>query len=153
MPVTPSQQDDGPDGTVWTVMAAQVARSVGPGTRPADGSEPGPELFGPGCPSRRLLDTVTSRWGVLVLLALSRRTMRWGELHRFVAGVSEKMLAQTLRAFEADGLVHRESAGTVPPRVDYTLTPRGRRAAELVLPLVRWAGEETVARTVAAARS
>ena len=74
------------------------------------------------CPSRTVLDHVTSKWGVLLLVALSERTMRWGELRRIVEGISEKMLAQTLRTLEADGIVHREVTGSVPPRVDYSLT-------------------------------
>ena len=85
------------------------------------------------CPSRTVLDHVTSKWGVLLLVALSERTMRWGELRRIVEGISEKMLAQTLRTLEADGIVHREVTGSVPPRVDYSLTDArvgaGRAAA------------------------
>jgi DNA-binding HxlR family transcriptional regulator len=61
------------------------------------------------CPSRVVLDHVTSKWGVLVLVALSDRTMRWGELRRVVEGISEKMLASTLRTLEQDGLVLREA--------------------------------------------
>ena len=139
MPVTPETTAP----TVWTLMADDV---LGPAPR-SGGADPDDraELFGAGCPSRRLLDTVTSRWGVLVLLALDQRTMRYGELHRYIAGISEKMLAQTLRAFEAEGLLRRESAGTVPPRVDYSLTDRGRQAAAVVTPLVRWVGQDTVA--------
>ena len=57
------------------------------------------------CPSRVVLDHVTSKWGVLVLVALSAETLRWGELHRVVEGISEKMLAQTLRVLVADGFV------------------------------------------------
>lgn len=90
------------------------------------------------CPSRVVLDHVTSKWGVLVLVALSERTLRWGELRRVVEGVSEKMLAQTLRTLEADGLVERTVTGTVPPRVDYALSPLGHELAERLLPLVSW---------------
>ncbi|HEY3437447.1 MAG TPA: helix-turn-helix domain-containing protein [Actinotalea sp.] len=90
------------------------------------------------CPSRVVLDHVTSKWGVLVLVALSRSTLRWGELRRAVEGISEKMLAQTLRTLEADGIVHREAAPTIPPRVDYSLTERGRELNERLLPLMEW---------------
>lgn len=90
------------------------------------------------CPSRIVLDHVTSRWGVLVLVALWERPRRWGELRRDVEGVSEKMLAQTLRTLERDGIVHREAASTIPPRVDYSLTARGREVAERLVPLVGW---------------
>jgi DNA-binding HxlR family transcriptional regulator len=75
---------------------------------------------------------------VLVLVALSRSTLRWGELRRAVEGISEKMLAQTLRTLEADGIVHREAAPTIPPRVDYSLTERGRELNERLLPLMEW---------------
>jgi DNA-binding HxlR family transcriptional regulator len=104
--------------------------------------------FASNCPSRVVLDHVTSKWGVLVLVALSQKSMRWGELHRYVEGISEKMLAQTLRALEADGFVLRESMGTVPPRVDYSLTPLGEELAGLLIPLVRWVGDN-VHRTAA----
>src|SRR6266700_290445 len=83
-------------------------------------------VFEPNCPSRVLLDHVTSRWGVLVLVALWDGTMRWSEIRRWVKGVTEKMLAQTLRTLEADGLVLRDVHPVVPPRVDYSLTERGR---------------------------
>jgi DNA-binding HxlR family transcriptional regulator len=91
-----------------------------------------------GCPSRVVLDHVTSKWGVLVLVALSGETLRWGELRRRAQGISEKMLAQTLRTLEADGLVHRDAHPVIPPRVDYSLTSRGRELAALLLPLVEW---------------
>jgi DNA-binding HxlR family transcriptional regulator len=94
--------------------------------------------FEPDCPTRVLLDHITSRWGVLILVALSSGTMRWGELRRWARGISEKMLAQTLRTLEADGLVLREQRPVVPPHVDYSLTDRGRELAALLLPLMEW---------------
>ena len=90
------------------------------------------------CPSRIMLDHVTSRWGVLLLVALSEETLRWGELRRRVEGISEKMLAQTLRILEADGFVHREAQPTIPPHVEYSLTDRGREIAALLIPLMQW---------------
>jgi len=90
------------------------------------------------CPSRTVLDHVTSKWGVLVIIALSERELRWGELRRVVEGVSEKMLAQTLRTLEADGFVNRDAQPTIPPRVDYSLTERGRELAARLLPLMDW---------------
>ena len=92
------------------------------------------------CPDTRMLvEHVTSKWGVLVLLALDDRTMRWSELKREIAGVSEKMLIQTLQTLEADGLVLRTARPVVPPHVEYSLTGPGREAAELLAPLVSWA--------------
>ena len=90
------------------------------------------------CPSRTVLDHVTSKWGVLILLALEQESLRWGELRRSIQGISEKMLASTLRTLEADGLVHREAQPTIPPRVDYELTPRGHELAERLIPLMDW---------------
>jgi DNA-binding HxlR family transcriptional regulator len=91
------------------------------------------------CPTRTVLDHVTSKWGVLVLLALTAEpTLRWGELRRTIEGVSEKMLAQTLRILEADGLVHRDAQPVIPPRVDYSLTDRGRELTDHLLPLMDW---------------
>jgi DNA-binding HxlR family transcriptional regulator len=93
------------------------------------------------CNSRVVLDHVTSKWGVLVLVALSDSSLRWGELRRVVQGISEKMLAQTLRTLEADGFVHREALASIPPRVDYSLTARGTEVVERLLPLMSWIGE------------
>lgn len=90
------------------------------------------------CPSRVVLDHVTSKWGVLVLLALVPGTLRWGELRRTVEGISEKMLAATLRTLEADGIVEREAFPTIPPRVEYRLTPLGRELTDHLQPLMTW---------------
>lgn len=109
--------------------------------------------FASGCASRVVLDHVTSKWGVLVLVALDEEPRRWGELRRRIEGISEKMLAQTLRALEGDGFVLRESHGTVPPRVDYSLTPLGRELAEVLVPLVRWVGDNVHRTTVPLAAS
>jgi DNA-binding HxlR family transcriptional regulator len=96
------------------------------------------DLYAPMCPSRAVLEHVTSRWGVLVLILLLDGTHRFSELRRAATGVSEKMLAQTLRDLEADGFVHREAFAVVPPRVEYTLTPMGREVAEHVEALADW---------------
>lgn len=95
-------------------------------------------VFEPNCPSRILLDHVTSRWAVLILIALLDGPMRWSELRRCIGGVTEKMLAQNLRTLEADGLVARVVLPEVPLRVDYSLTETGRELADLVQPLVDW---------------
>jgi DNA-binding HxlR family transcriptional regulator len=90
------------------------------------------------CPSRAVLGHITSRWGVLVLVMLLERTHRFSELRRAVGGVSEKMLAQTLDALAADGLVLRVARQVVPPHVEYSLTPLGREAATRLEVLVDW---------------
>ncbi len=109
------------------------------------------DLYAPACPSRGVLDHVTSRWGVLVLVALLEGTHRFSELRRKVAGVSEKMLAQTLQALETDGFVLREAYPVIPPHVDYSLTPLGREVAVHVEALADWI-EESMPR-IAAARA
>lgn len=96
-------------------------------------------IFPANCPSRTVLDHVTSKWGVLVLLALSEAgTLRWSELRRRTEGVSEKMLAQTLRILETDGFVSRVAHPVVPPHVEYSLTDRGTEVAALLTPLMSW---------------
>ncbi|MER7765170.1 helix-turn-helix domain-containing protein [Streptomyces sp. NPDC097619] len=106
-------------------------------------SEQAADVRSPMCPSRGVLEHVTSRWGVLVLAALVERAYRFSELRREIGGVSEKMLAQTLRTLERDGFVHREAHPVIPPRVDYSLTPMGREAAEQVWALARWTERRT----------
>lgn len=98
-------------------------------------------LFEQGCGTRVILDHIMSKWGVLVLSSLSEGTRRWGVLRREVDGISEKMLASTLRTLTDDGLVHRESFPTVPPHVEYSLTPLGRDLMERMLPLVEWVAD------------
>jgi DNA-binding HxlR family transcriptional regulator len=96
------------------------------------------DLMAAACPSRTVLKHMTSRWGVLVLIALQGRTHRFSELRRMIGGVSERMLAQTLQWLEHDGLVLRVAHNVVPPHVDYSLTPLGDEAAERVRLLADW---------------
>ncbi|MCH0563221.1 MULTISPECIES: helix-turn-helix domain-containing protein [unclassified Streptomyces] len=95
------------------------------------------------CPSRQVLEHVTSRWGVLVLMRLLERSYRFGELRRAIGRVSEKMLTQTLQTLERDGLVHRDAKPVIPPRVDYSLTGLGREAADQVRALALWTDRRT----------
>ena len=96
------------------------------------------ELFSPDCPSRDVLKHVTSRWSVLLLVALMGGMHRFSDLRRKVGGVSEKMLAQTLRWLEADGFVCRRAYPTVPPHVEYSLTPLGLEVGRRVEALADW---------------
>lgn len=96
------------------------------------------DLFAEKCPSRDVLKHVTSRWGVLVLVALLGGTHRFSDLRRKTAGVSERMLAQTLKWLEGDGLVARKAYPVVPPHVEYSLTPLGREVALKVEALADW---------------
>ena len=95
-------------------------------------------LLAADCPSREVLKHVTSRWGVLVLIALEGKTRRFSELRRIIGGVSERMLAQTLQWLERDGLVDRVSYPVVPPHVEYSLSPLGVEAASRVRALADW---------------
>lgn len=97
------------------------------------------ESFLAQCPSRDLLGTLGSKWVTLVLAALEHGALRYNEISRRVAGISPKMLTQTLRTLERDGLVLRSITAAVPVQVDYELTPLGEDLLQLVLQLKRWA--------------
>lgn len=99
------------------------------------------ELLNVDCPSREVLKRVTSRWGVLVLIALSNETLRFSALRRKIGGVSEKMLAQTLQHLEEDGFIDRIAYPVVPPHVEYKLTPLGKEVQEQVEGLALWLEE------------
>ena len=90
------------------------------------------------CPSRQILQHLTSRWGALVLVSLHSGTKRFSELRRAIDGVSERMLTKTLQELEADGMLIRKSYNTVPPQVDYTLTVFGEQASNKMFELVDW---------------
>lgn len=88
------------------------------------------DVFHTDCPARDVVDHVTSRWGIWVLISLRSNGLRFYELRESIQGISEKMLAQTLRALVADGLVWREVEPTTPPQVTYGLTEFGRDVGE-----------------------
>lgn len=96
------------------------------------------ELLNARCPSRDMLKRVTSRWSLLILLALKQEVLRFSELRRRIGGVSERMLAQTLRNMEQDGYIQRNDYQEVPPRVEYSLTPFGREAEQKISALAAW---------------
>ena len=95
-------------------------------------------LFAEECPSRDVLKHLTSRWGVLVMVALRDGTHRFSDLRRKMGGVSEKMLAQTLQWLEQDGFINRVAYPVVPPHVEYSLTPLGEEVSEKVAALADW---------------
>lgn len=97
--------------------------------------------YAEGCPSRRLLDRIGDRWTVLVVGALGEGPLRFSAIRRTVEGVSQKMLTQTLRGLERDGLVTRTVYAEVPPRVEYELTAAGRTLQEPLKALERWSIE------------
>lgn len=110
------------------------------------------DVFAKACTSRATLEHVTGRWGVLTMAALRDGTLRFNALRRRVDGVSEKMLAQTLQALERDGFVDREAQATIPPRVDYSLTPMGRRTADRLMDLIELVESQMVEVEAAQAR-
>ncbi|WHT21346.1 helix-turn-helix domain-containing protein [Crossiella sp. CA-258035] len=91
------------------------------------------------CPTRNLLDRISDKWVTLLLCALEDGPRRYNELSRKLAGISQKMLTQTLRTLERDGLVTREVTPSVPVRVDYALTPLGVSLHATVQQLKLWA--------------
>jgi DNA-binding HxlR family transcriptional regulator len=103
-------------------------------TNPADLN-----VFKATCPSREVFDRLGERWTGLVLLALRTETLRFSELRRQIEGISQKMLTQTLRALERDGLVARTVFPTVPVTVQYELTELGRSLGEAVDVVRAWA--------------
>jgi DNA-binding HxlR family transcriptional regulator len=108
-------------------------------------------VIDPACPVRDVLDRIGDRWTVLVLNALSTGTRRFTELRRAIPDISQRMLAKTLRTLETDGLLTRTVFPTIPPRVDYTLTPLGDSLLEPLGHLIRWA--ETSRAAIHAARA
>ena len=88
------------------------------------------DVFARDCTSRAALEAVAGKWGSLTLMALAEQSYRFNALRRRAAGVSEKMLSQTLHTLERDGMVSRAVLSTIPPRVEYSLTPLGTAVAE-----------------------
>lgn len=103
------------------------------------------------CPTRQLLDRISDKWVSLLLTALADGPQRYSDLARRVAGVSQKMLTQTLRGLERDGLLTRTVTPAVPVRVDYELTPLGRSLLPVMHAIKGWA--ETYIEEVVAARA
>jgi DNA-binding HxlR family transcriptional regulator len=99
------------------------------------------DAFLAACPSRRVLDMVSDKWVTLILVALWDGPLRYNDLNRVIAGVSQKMLTQTLRKLERDGLVSRTVTADVPVRVEYEMTPLGRGLGQAVGVIKHWAEE------------
>ncbi|GAA4057571.1 MULTISPECIES: winged helix-turn-helix transcriptional regulator [Actinomadura] len=127
-------------------------------TGPASGTEADitdelvADVFARACPSRRTLENVTGKWGTLALAALADGSHRFNALRRRVDGVSEKMLSQTLHVLERDGLVVRDVRATIPPHVEYSLTPLGERVAAKLRELIHLVEDEMPAVLAARAR-
>ncbi|HEY4200548.1 MAG TPA: helix-turn-helix domain-containing protein [Devosiaceae bacterium] len=93
----------------------------------------------PTCATREVLDRVGDQWSFLVMAVLESGTLRFGELKNRVEGISPRVLTQTLRSLEQDGLITRHAFATIPPRVDYQITALGLSLAAAMKPLVTWA--------------
>ena len=93
------------------------------------------------CPLRQMFDLIGDRWTSVVLFVISEDVRRYSDLQRSIPGVSKKMLTQTLRKLERDGLISRTVYPTVPPKTEYRLTPLGLRLLEPITALVEWAKE------------
>ncbi|HEV7304628.1 helix-turn-helix domain-containing protein [Ensifer sp.] len=109
-----------------------------------------PDVFDPTCSSRHALELIAGKWPMLIISALEEGPMRNAALMRRLGDVSQKMLTQTLKELERNGLVIRKDMKTVPPHVEYSLSPVGRSLSETLLVLDRWA--ETHFATLDAAR-
>ena len=107
------------------------------------------DAYDPNCPTRVVLDQIADKWAVLVLGALDDGPVRFNALKRRLAGISQKMLGQTLRDLERNGLVSRRVFATVPVTVEYSLTALGERLTERVNDLRVWA-EKHIGQIVAA---
>ncbi|MFC4468986.1 winged helix-turn-helix transcriptional regulator [Streptomyces xiangluensis] len=97
------------------------------------------DAFLQACPTNQLLARLSDKWVSLVVAALGSGPMRYSDLGRKIAGVSPKMLTQTLRSLERDGIVARTVTPSVPVRVDYELTPLGRNLCNLLVAVKDWA--------------
>lgn len=99
------------------------------------------DAFDAACPTRVVLDRIGDKWSVLVVLSLHRGPRRFTELRDTIGGVTPKVLTQTLRAMERDGLLTRKVFAEVPPRVEYTLTPLGQSLQAPIRAITDWAEE------------
>ena len=98
------------------------------------------EVYLGNCPTRQILDRIADKWTTLLIGMLAQHeTLRFNELKRMVGGISQKMLTQTLRDMERDGLVKRTMYPEIPPRVEYELTPLGKTLCGPIAALTQWA--------------
>ena len=94
--------------------------------------------FNAACPTRLILNRIADKWTVLVMILLESETKRFSHLQREIGGISQKMLTQTLRGLERDGLVTRTVYASVPPKVEYALTPLGHTLKDLLYAIKTW---------------
>jgi DNA-binding HxlR family transcriptional regulator len=122
-------------------MSSQPGSRPRPGSRRPSGSRPDaapPTLV---CPTRQTLDRLADRWTVVLIGRLESAPQRFGQLRDAAKGISEKMLTQTLRGLERDGFLTRRPVASMPPQVEYLLTPLGHSVLEPLAVLRAWAGQ------------
>lgn len=98
-----------------------------------------PNVLDKNCLSRQVLDLIADKWTAIIIYRLSQGTKRYSELQREIGGVSQKMLTQTLRSLERDGIVKRKVYPVIPPMVEYSLTPLGETLIKPICSLCEWA--------------
>ncbi len=112
-----------------------------------------PNVLDQACESRQALDRIADKWTCLVVYSLLDGPLRHGTLKRTIQGVSQKMLTQTLRSMERDGLVERSVIDVMPPHVEYSLTPLGRTLSDPLVAICRWAMDHLAEMQAARLRS
>jgi DNA-binding HxlR family transcriptional regulator len=103
------------------------------------------DVYAKNCPSRMILDRISNKWSMLILDRLQEETVRFNQLRRDVEGISQKVLSQTLKQLERDGLIRRQAFPTVPVTVEYSITELGRTLSDTVHVLTHWAEENFAA--------
>ena len=107
------------------------------------------DVYNKNCPTRLVLDRIADKWTGLTVGALAKETKRFSQLQRELDGISQKMLTQTLRGLERDGVIQRQVYPTVPPKVEYSLTPLGRTLITLLENITHWS-ENNIERVIEA---
>lgn len=121
------------------ILAQSLVANLASSSKPTDQATIEGDLFDNQCPTRTVLDRIGDKWSVLVLLILQHGRMRFTDLKNEIGGVTPKVLTQTLRTMERDGLLIREVYAEVPPRVEYQLTELGHSLHDAVLHIASWA--------------
>lgn len=101
-------------------------------------NRPEPDIFTLNCPTQQVLDLISNKWTVIVIYCLAYQTRRYKQLESKIEGISQKVLTQTLRKLEKNGLVKRQVYPVVPPQVEYSLTPLGETLIEPLSLLAEW---------------
>ena len=103
------------------------------------------DTLNPQCPARLVLDRIGDKWAMLIINSLADGPLRFNALRKRIGGISQKMLSQTLKTLERDGLITRTATATVPVTVEYTVTPLGKGLAGIVGQLTNWAEDNLTA--------